>query len=44
MDNMYNEQYIHFDFTPTTLDDLYVHIVNSDIDVSSCIDGVNAKM
>ena len=42
--NIYMHDYPGFDFRPPTTDELYVHIVNSDIDVSSCIDGINSKI
>ena len=42
--NIYMHEYPGFDFRPPTTDELYVHIVNSDIDVSSCIDGINSKI
>ena len=42
--NIYMHEYPGFDFRPPTADELYVHIVNSDIDVSSCIDGINSKI
>ena len=46
-DNMqiiYRDFNVGFDFKPPSPDELYVHIINSDVDVSSCIDGNNAKI
>ena len=42
--NIYMQDYPGFDFRPPTPDELYVHINNSDIDVASCIDGINSRI
>ena len=42
--NIYMQDYPGFDFRPPTPDELYVRIINSDIDVASCIDGINSRI